>query len=1049
MDASDAFTSSASTTAATTTTTAAAATTPVAAGAAEPAAPLASEAATEADKGDPGLVGGFSSGTTTTTTTTATTTNPLAPRPITPAADPLPNPPAPPTSDSGTAKAAATDNANEGDPVTKLADGTANDNADDVDSVTPPASSAATDNADKVDPVTPPAGSTATNNADLDDVGTYTPEQCSVCGGEQAVCKTCFTYFCKACVTIACKTCDGRCEACMVLNLVPDDDNDDFDSTTAALMDTPQYQRLLEKRAGKSEKGVKSGVRKQLQLGNCKVSEFSASPTMTELILSIKDTKVGALLSEAGGWSKHNKDDVGGERIFPDGHRWSLADILGADSTARLVNQVCEDVSSLMDEEYVMLPNATEGSPNYGSIKNPQLVAWGKRMPRCHTDNGQDNCFSVLVNVCDQKPVLVFPDLVFPAVSDVTSKEDARNVEATFNGTLSEAEVEARVLRPGVKNKDMGSYVMFPSNVVHVGHPTEAGFCCQKTGFRRRTILFLPLVRKKEADASVNNPEFNTDEPCGSRGKFAFLHHEVLFPAIRGLLRADQSRPRRATTVKQEPKPKTAATNLRRSGRAKSTSVVDLSGDDGVQVLEGKMKDTTHRVLYELGDEVATIANFNAHAFLVQKRSKSKLQPGVMVTLKDAAVNTLFQVAAIGTVSLGSKPKGGENLKAVAVIELNKQYAVVSALSLVRSTTKARWSKAKDNAAHQWIATKGKMSKPRCVNEIVQQFGLGKPSDGESDSSEEENSGNSDDTGRPTKKRKREIKKKEKEKKKAEVGSEEKENKEPPATNVNKAPVYVQPPNTQPEATLSGPDTALELAVLREQQIADRHELGLLRQQLAQSGSAQTPNTEATTISAMSDELSALRQRLTDQKELADLRQQLSDKERVVSDRLWTCVGATMAAATRGVNQVPPLYAPQPQLQYAQLQPQVALQPPLPHPQQYVLQQPQQYTSQQQLQPQQYISQQPPPQQYMPQQLQPQQYASHMLAQPQQYVPVQQFQPQFQQQQLQPQFQLQLQPQLQLQQQQQPQPQLQLQLQPQSQLQPMQSAGTATFNLFH
>jgi hypothetical protein len=163
---------------------------------------------------------------------------------------------------------------------------------------------------------------------------------------------------------------------------------------------------------------------------------------------------------------------------------------------------------------------------------------------------------------------------------------------------------------------------------------------------------------------------------------------------------------------------------------------------------------------------------------------------------------------------------------------------------------------------------------------------------------------------------------------------------------------------------------------------------------------------------------------------------------------VWKCDEPTMAAATRAVNQVPPLYAPQPQLQFAQPQPQLALQPALPHPQQYVLQQPQQYISQQ-LQPQQYISQQLQPQQYnlMSQQLQPQQYnlMSQQL-QPQQYnlmsqqLQIQQSlqslsQLQQQQQQLQQQLQLQLQPQFQLQQQQQ---QLQLQLQPQFQLQQQQ-----------
>ena len=230
----DGFSSGTTTTTTITATTApaaaaAAATTTVAAGAAEPAAPPTAKPATEADEGDLGLVDESSSGTIS---------------PITPAAEPPPNPPAPLSSDSGTAdavasKAAATDNADEGDPVTTPA-GTATDNADE-------------------------------SGPDTTSTGTSDPVACSTCGGEKALCKACWLYFCKDCLINAGETPDGRCRDCVLLNSWPDEDESQRPETKAFL-DTPGYEhqtaKQLAKQMVKTEKGAKPSVRKQLQLGD-------------------------------------------------------------------------------------------------------------------------------------------------------------------------------------------------------------------------------------------------------------------------------------------------------------------------------------------------------------------------------------------------------------------------------------------------------------------------------------------------------------------------------------------------------------------------------------------------------------------------------------------------------------------------------------------------------------------------------------------------------------------------------------------------------------
>ena len=725
-------------------------------------------------------------------------------------------------------------------------------------------------------------------------------------------------------------------------------------------MDTPDYESRLQARLAveaakvKTEPGATKGKAKrklepQFSPAADTVFRCTSDETMTKIIGEIQKTKIGQLLSSKDGWK--NKD-AGGEGVYPDGHRWSLVEILGKDLTGQLVNEVESSFSKHMDQKFTILPNAEEGTVNYSTVGNPQLIAWGRKMPRCHADNGQSNCFSAIINVCQQKEVLVFPELTFPNVADVKSAQDAQAIEEEFNRMLDEAQMLAQIERNGTVNADnaeVGSYTVFPSNTVHVGHPTPSSFRCAVTGLTRRTVIFLPLVPAREAEALTNNPDYNTEEPCGNRRKFGFPDCDTLFSEVRACMKSTSQKPsgqgggrrrqrkgERAVKDEHASQPAPPRRSSRSSTTRSSTSakeVVDLSKDDGDRSEDDsslpsipKVQDDTSKAHYELGAEVMTIGNFSVHKSLTQKKTRAVLKPGVMVTLKGSDVKTPVQIVAVGTICLpGVKPgsRGGENIKAAAVLKHNKIFGVVSALQVIHTNQKSRFSKTQAEAATNWISEQKKLGKPRSVKEIIHKFGLDK-TDTSSAESEEETASEEEDPGPKEQPRKRHKAQPAvaSDKKKGEPGHKQprKRRKGEPAvaSDKNKGEPGAQatlpsdknkeepgvPVATSQQAQLVNELVAQLAAAKKRQEEESEEPEVIVVQEAPTGGGSETENMIAALRLQLSKTEETLRQKEVDQRE---------DKA-----MLWTCVGATVAAAAGPPSRPPQTPVPPPGAQLPQ-----------------------------------------------------------------------------------------------------------------------------------
>jgi hypothetical protein len=292
------------------------------------------------------------------------------------------------------------------------------------------------------------------------------------------------------------------------------------------------------------------------------------------------------------------------------------------------------------------------------------------------------------------------------------------------------------------------------------------------------------------------------------------------------------------------------------------------------------------------------------HKSLTQKKTKAVLKPGVMVTLKGSDVQTPVQIVAVGTICLGAKPgsRGGENIKAAAVLKHDKFFGVVSALQVILTNQKKRFSKQQQDAATKWISEQKKLGKPRSVKEIIHKFGLDKP-DTSSAESEEETASEEEDPGHTGRKEQPQRRPSKRHKAEPAVAS-DKNKGEPEAqatlpSDKNKEEPGV--PVATPQQTLVN-ELRAQLAAAKKRQEEEEPEVIVVKE--APTGPAETETTIASLRLQLSKTEETLRQKEFHQRE--DLH------------KLWTCVGATVAAAARPPSRPPQTPVPPPGVQLPQ-----------------------------------------------------------------------------------------------------------------------------------
>jgi hypothetical protein len=261
-------------------------------------------------------------------------------------------------------------------------------------------------------------------------------------------------------------------------------------------------------------------------------SVFAPDETTKRLVAKIKDSKLGQWLKEQSQLTKEQLSSLAGETIFGGAVRFSLSKVLDAKLCSEFISHIETAFSLSKDEQFVMLPFPDEPDSDITPFHNPQLiVCGGKQHPRVHCDNNAEGCFSVLVNICQQKGTLTFP-MTFPSCQDEKHSQDVAVVENAFNRILKEASALAKEIRPKMPDCQPGSFTVFPSNTVHVGHSTPKDFTCPETGIRSRTVVFMTLVPKRLVTAAKNNLAYDSEHPPGLRGTFHVKTSPWLFPEL-------------------------------------------------------------------------------------------------------------------------------------------------------------------------------------------------------------------------------------------------------------------------------------------------------------------------------------------------------------------------------------------------------------------------------------------------------------------------------------------------------------------------------------